>query len=474
MTSSPETATPPRRARRGSGAFGAESAGAGAVTTDASATGDLGAPSASAPDASGVEASDTGLVSPRAATRAERWRERADTARRVSLGILHGIADIVRPLGWVFLAGAVVLWWLALAFGWQEMLVAAVVLTVVLAVSVAFLFGRTAYEIELDLTRTRVVVGERAVGGLTLANRTSRTILPAEVVLPVGHGRGVFQVPRLVPGAEHEEVFAIPTTARGVLEVGPVSVRRGDPLGLFERTHDRRQAVDLYVHPRTTALDGLSLGHLRDLEGLPSQHLARDDVSFHALREYQPGDDLRHVHWKSTARAGEVMVRQYEETRRSHFVVGLSSHPDEYRSADEFELAISVAGSVGLRALRDSRILDARTQNGPLRSLSARRFLDELSLLGHSRPRQGGVVALAGAIAVHAPQAAVVVLVTGSKTAASDLRLACSRLPYGVRALAVVTDTRVTAPALQRIAEADVVTVGDLDQLPRAVRKVLA
>ena len=75
---------------------------------------------------------------------------------------------------------------------------------------------------------------------------------------------------------------------------------------------------------------------------------------------------------------------------------------------------------------------------------------------------------------MHAPQAAVVVLVTGSKTAASDLRLACSRLPYGVRALAVVTDTRVTAPALQRIAEADVVTVGDLDQLPRAVRKVLA
>jgi hypothetical protein len=143
-----------------------------------------------------------------------------------------------------------------------------------------------------------------------------------------------------------------------------VSVRRGDPLGLFERAHDRRQAVDLYVHPQTTALEGLSLGHLRDLEGLPVQHLARDDVSFHALREYQPGDDLRHVHWKSTARVGEVMVRQYEETRRSHFVVGLSTLPDEYREAAEFELAISVAGSIGLRALRDSRVLDARTQQG--------------------------------------------------------------------------------------------------------------
>lgn len=469
MTTEPATQTPSRRARRGAGASGAGAGGTAAASGATPATAD-----AVETDAERPAEDASSLVAPRAATSAERRRERIESATRAATRATRTIAEIIRPLGWVFLAGAVLLWWLALAFGWKELLVAAAVLTAVLAVSVFFLFGRTSYDIELDLTRTRVVVGERAVGGLALVNRTSRTILPSEVVLPVGHGRGVFQVPRLVPGAEHEEVFAIPTTARGVLEVGPVSVRRGDPIGLFERTHDRRQAVDLYVHPRTTALDGLSLGHLRDLEGLPAQHLARDDVSFHALREYQPGDDLRHVHWKSTARAGKVMVRQYEETRRSHFVVGLSTLRHEYRSDEEFELAISVAGSVGLRALRDSRILDARTQEGPLRSPTPRRFLDELSQLGHSRPRQGGIVALAGALAVHTPQAAVVVLVTGSGSDAGDLRLACSRLPEGVRALAVVADDRADAPALKRIAEADVITLGALDQLPRAVRKVLS
>ncbi|MCG7415254.1 DUF58 domain-containing protein [Microbacterium aurum] len=422
------------------------------------------------------EATDAGapLVAPREATRGERWRERIEAAWRSTARVGRAVAEVIRPLGWVLIASTIVVWWLALAFGWEEFLVAAAVLSAVIVLCIAFLFGRTSYDIELDLTRTHVVVGERAVGGLTLVNNTSRTILPSEVVLPVGAGRGVFQVPRLAPAQEHEEVFAIPTSRRGVLSVGPVSVRRGDPLGLFERTNDRRQAVDLYVHPRTTSLDGLSLGHLRDLEGLPAQHLSRDDVSFHALREYQPGDDLRHVHWKSTARVGEVMVRQYEETRRSHFVVGLSTHPDEYRDPEEFEVAISAAASVGLRALRDSRILDARTQHGPVRSITARRFLDELSMLEHSRPRSGGVVALAGSIAAHAPQAAVVVLVTGSKTDAQDLRLACSRLPLGVRALAIVADTRVDAPALKRIGEADVVTIGDLDQLPRAVRKVLS
>ncbi|WP_336632388.1 MULTISPECIES: hypothetical protein [unclassified Microbacterium] len=270
MTTTPETLPPSRRARRAGGV-----PAAGSPQTP---------PPVPSDPVDAPEAVETGLVSPRAATRAELWRERGDAAARAAGRISRQVVDVVRPLGWVVLGGAAVLWWLALAFGWKEMMVAAVVVTAVAALSILFLFGRTAYDIELDLTRTRVVVGERAVGGLALANRTARTILPSEVILPVGHGRGVFQVPRLAPGATHDEVFAIPTTARGVLEVGPVSVRRGDPIGLFERTNDRRRAVDLYVHPRTTSLEGLSLGHLRDLEGLPSQHLARDDVSFHALR----------------------------------------------------------------------------------------------------------------------------------------------------------------------------------------------
>lgn len=454
MTLTPEKETPTRRARRDSGAPPTPPEG---VTA--------------APEA---EETAPPLVTAQQVTRVQQLREDAAEFAALAGRKVRAVAAVVRPVGWVVLASAVVLWIMATTLGWVEVLIAAAVLTAVVLLSLLFLFGRTTYDVELDLTRSHVVVGERAVGALTLTNSTSRGILPSQVVLPVGSGRGLFQVPRLAPGAAHEELFAIPTSARGVLAVGPVSVLRGDPLGLFERTHDRRQAVDLYVHPRTTSLEGLSLGHLRDLEGLPSQHLARDDVSFHALREYQPGDDLRHVHWKSTARVGSVMVRQYEETRRSHFVVGLSTHPDEYRVPDEFELAISVAGSIGLRALRDSRTLDARVQKGALRSQSGRRFLDELSALEHSRPREGGIVALAGAIAAHAPQAAVVVLVTGSKSDTADLRLACSRIPFGVRVLAVVADARVDAPALRRIGEADVLTLGALDQLGGAVRKVLS
>ena len=103
-----------------------------------------------------------------------------------------------------------------------------------------------------------------------------------------------------------------------------------------------------------------------------------------------------------------------------------------------------------------------------------RRFLDALSALEHSKPREGGVVALAGAVAAHAPDAAIAVLLCGSAVSAADLRLACSRIPDGVRVLAVVADSRLESAELRRVGQTDVISIGDLSHLPSAVRKVLS
>jgi hypothetical protein len=72
------------------------------------------------------------------------------------------------------------------------------------------------------------------------------------------------------------------------------------------------------------------------------------------------------------------------------------------------------------------------------------------------------------------PLASVVVLVCGSGGRSDDLRVACSRLPFGARALAVVADTGAPAPSLRRIGDADVITIGALEQIPLALQKVLA
>ncbi|MFS0853082.1 DUF58 domain-containing protein [Microbacterium sp. 179-I 3D4 NHS] len=402
------------------------------------------------------------------------WRDVAAVIGARVLARLRLIAGAVRPLAWVLMALAVGFWILGQVAGWAEFTIAATVIAITVLLCALFLIGRTAYDVSLDLARTRVVVGERAVGALTLANRGTRAILPSRVVLPVGSGRGEFGIQRLAPGEEAEELFAIPTQKRGVVKVGPVSVVRGDPLGLFERARRRDDPVDLYVHPRTVLFDGQSLGFLRDLEGMPATDLSRDDVSFHALLEYQPGDDLRHVHWRSTARTGTMMVRQYEETRRSHFVIGLSRSAGDYAVPDDFELAISAAGSIGLRALRDSQRVDVRVQGRELPAGTGKQLLDSLSAIETSKPREGGIAELAGVVAATMPLASVVVLLCGSKVRPDDLRLACSRLPFGARVLAIVTDGTVTAPALRRIGEADVLTVGTLEQVPLALQRVLA
>jgi uncharacterized protein (DUF58 family) len=402
------------------------------------------------------------------------WRDVAALLGGRILRRLSLIASAVRPLGWIVMAAAIVLWVAGQLLGWLEFTIAGFVLALISVICALFLIGRTEYDIALDLARTRVVVGERAVGALTLANNSGRAILPSRIVLPVGSGRGEFGIHRLAPGQKLEELFAIPTQRRGVVKVGPVSIVRGDPLGLFERAHRRDDPVDLYVHPKTTHFGGQSLGFLRDLEGLPASDLSRDDVSFHALLEYQPGDDLRHVHWKSTARTGTMMVRQFEETRRSHFVIGLSTSSRDYANDDDFELAISVAGTIGLRALRDSQRVDARVPGRELASGTGKQLLDSLAMVQETRPREGGVSDLAGVIAATVPLASIVALVCGSTVSNEELRLACSRMPFGARALAVIVDGRLDQPELRRIGDADIISIGALDQLPPAITRVLS
>ena len=81
------------------------------------------------------------------------------------------------------------------------------------------------------------------------------------------------------------------------------------------------------MRPPMVPLDALGAGLLRDLEGVATDAVSQSDLAFHALREYAPGDDLRHVHWRSSAKAmasggeSQLLVRQYLDTRRSHATI---------------------------------------------------------------------------------------------------------------------------------------------------------
>lgn len=375
----------------------------------------------------------------------------------------------VSPLGAVVFGTAVALWVLGQAYGWQEAKVVALVSALLLVIAAGFILGKSSYAIVLDLARTRVAVGDAAVGGIEVTNTATRPMLPASLELPVGAVTALFHLPRLKPEQMHEDLFTIPTTKRGVIVVGPVRSVRADPLHLLRRQVLWTDPVDLFVHPKTTALDGSAAGFLKDLEGLPTVELSSADVSFHALRDYVPGDDRRHIHWKTTARTGKLMVRQFEETRRAHLAVALSVHPEEYETEDCFELAISAAASIGRQAIRESRELSVLTQRGPLRSETGRNLLDDMTRL-QGTSRRGSSVDLARTMGDAVPNASVVFFVVGSLVTPAQLRSAAAQVPPGVRSFAIRCISGAQA-SRANIADLTVLTLGDIADLAAVLRK---
>ncbi|NUU33279.1 DUF58 domain-containing protein [Arthrobacter sp. C9C5] len=385
---------------------------------------------------------------------------------------LWPVLSVVSVLGWSVLAAAVLLWSAGQAYGWQEAKAAAIAAFVLLVLAVGFILGRSSYGVLLDLARTRVAVGDSAVGSIAVSNTSARPLLPATLELPVGAATAVFHLPRMKPGQVHEDLFTIPTARRAVIVVGPVRSVRADPLHLLRRQVLWTEPEDLYVHPKTVALAGSAAGFIRDLEGMPTTDLSSADVSFHALRDYVPGDDRRHIHWKTTARTNKLMVRQFEETRRAHLAISLSTNTDEYASEEEFELAISAAASIGLQAIREQRDLDVLTQQGPLRCQTGRNMLDDMTRIVGA-PQRKTAVDLARTLADTVPNASVVFFVVGSNVTPTQLRSASASVPPGVRSLAVRIQAG-AAPARANIADLTVLTLGDLAELAIVLRKAAA
>jgi uncharacterized protein (DUF58 family) len=156
-------------------------------------------------------------------------------------------------------------------------------------------------------------------------------------------------LPRLAGGARRTTTYRLPTAERGIITVGPVLVVRRDPLGLASATVARGGTCTLVVHPRVLPLAGVLAGRSRSLEGPAAQRAPRGTVTFHSLREYVVGDELRHVHWRSTARTGTLMVKEHVDTGRPETVLVLDTRPHVYDDAGvAFEEAVDVVASLAV------------------------------------------------------------------------------------------------------------------------------
>ncbi len=406
------------------------------------------------------------------------WRR----ARRALTDAARWVVETVTPAGWIVLAVAAAGLALGLGLGWLEFAVAGGAALLLLVLSIPFLFSARAYDVSLRLEHDRVVAGTPVEGRLVVTNIGRAAALPGRVDVPVGGGLVDVHVPLLRPRHDFTETVVIPTQRRGVVTVGPARTVRGDPLGILTREATWQDTHTLYVHPVTTALRSTASGFIRDLEGTASRTIVDADFSFHALRPYVPGDSPRQIHWKSTAKTGDLMVRQYEETRRSRMVIALCLGEDEYADDDEFELAVSAAGSIGVRGIRDGRDVDvvtggevpefARTRVRTLRTLttiSTRTLLDDLSgvELGERISPLRDVASLA---AESHPDVSIAFLVCGSTLTPTQLQTAALAFGSDV-AVAALVCAPTAEPGIRRLGSMTVISIGLLEDLRQLLAK---
>src|SRR5947209_16927900 len=204
-------------------------------------------------------------------------------------------------------------------------------------------------DVRRELHPPRVYAGTESRVELIVRNAGSRRTAVFGLRDPFDGGRrqARFLVSPLAPGESARAAYRLPTERRRVYTLGPLEASVTDPFGLAARTVDVAPASELTVYPHIDAV--APLPHTRGDDPLAgADHptgVALSGEDFYALRAYEVGDDLRRVHWPSTARLDELMIRQNEMPWQARVTVLLDVRRRAH-SGESFEMAVSAAASI--------------------------------------------------------------------------------------------------------------------------------
>lgn len=327
---------------------------------------------------------------------------------------------MVTRSGWLVVAGSVaaVVAGRILALGELPILGAIGLATVVLAILSVRLRPATV-RVERHLRPGRVPVGGRCRVDLEIGNAGHRATPVLELHDPVEGTVGAsMALGPIDPGQRTAAGYRMPTEARGLVHAGPLVLVQRDPFGLAQRASIVADEVALVVLPAIDLLQS-SLGG----SGLddPLAGAARSGLSvagienFASLRPYVVGDDLRRVHWASSARTGDLVVREDDPPWRGHLTVVLDAR-EHVLDAASFEIAVSAAASILYAVARRGDRCRLLVTDGTDSGLGSDRgtadvLLDRLAVVERhgggalpdapidGRTRTGGLVLVTGAAA---------------------------------------------------------------------------
>jgi len=237
-------------------------------------------------------------------------------------------------------------------YGYPDLALLGAAAGVALLCAVVFASWRPRLGVERVAEPDRVARGEPA--RMTLTVRNVSRVRGANLVATDRCGGDAVPVPllRLRPGRDTTVGYPVPTSRRGIVGIGPLRVTRGDPLGLITLARTYGGLAEVWVHPRIHRLRAVPAGMARSLDGRVDK-VPHGTITFDSLREYVIGDELRRVHWRSSAKVGELMVREQLDTSEPAIVVLLDDRGGAHPDPESFESACEAAASIVAAAVRE-------------------------------------------------------------------------------------------------------------------------
>jgi uncharacterized protein (DUF58 family) len=230
---------------------------------------------------------------------------------------------------------------------WELFVVGTAALALVIMASLSVGLSRLKVNVSRQVMPIRLHVGQPARVDMRVSNLGRRSPV-LRVRDPVGSTRGAdISVGPLLAGETVAAAYRLPTDRRGAVQIGPMTIEVSDPFSLAKISAKAAAVANVTIFPAIHEISPAPFTIGNDPHGgahAPNA-MARSGDDFYALRQYTVGDDLRRVHWRSTARHGELMVRQHELPWQGRVTVMLDTRHEGPRESD-FELNVSVAASV--------------------------------------------------------------------------------------------------------------------------------
>ena len=252
--------------------------------------------------------------------------------------------------GWAATGACLALLALWAALGELELLVTAMLLALGIIFALAYVrFVRPQFSIVRRINPSLVYEGDQAIVEAQVTNQGRFRVQNPTVEDEVGGlGSARFHASKIRARESVVANYQIICRPRGIYPVGPAQIVLHDPLRFARRRSVVGTADRLIVYPEVEKLTGFPVVRGRD----PAVHASRPEFShrggedFFTIREYRTGDDLRRVHWPTSAKRDQLMIRQLETPWQSQALVMLDIRSSPYASPAAFEKAVKGAASV--------------------------------------------------------------------------------------------------------------------------------